>query len=354
MPENQDKPFDPTQRRIEKAREEGNVFQSQEIISVGMIATGAVLLVTGLPIMFETLEGLMRDLYRNASEINVTPETAPPLLRNAGMRVGAVLFPFFLILAVMAMGLSFVQTGGNLTFKPLLPKWERISPLKGLKRIFSSKGIFELFKAIAKVVVAGPMAYVVITRHLSDLLLLHTLPLPVILDEATGWIVTILLYMIAALIVLSILDFAFERWKYKQDLKMSKRELEDEKKEQEGDPQMQSKRREKAQELAKQPRMDHAAMKSDAVVTNPTHYAVALRYEPTEAAAPRVMLKGVRKRALTIRELAKEHDVPIVEDPPLARALYDNVDEEEEIPEELYQAVAAILAEIYRERGSQL
>ena len=354
MSERDDKPFDPTKRRIEKAREEGNVFQSKEVMSVGMLATSAVLLIIGLPIMFETLEALMRDLYQGASRTNITPDTATPLLREAGARVGVVLMPFFLILIVMALGLSFLQTGGNLTFKPLMPKWERISPLKGLQRIFSKKGLFELFKAIAKIVVAGPMAYVVISRNLSDLLLLHTLPLPIILEEATGWIVTILLYMVAALIVLALLDFAFEKYKYKEDLKMSKRELEDEKKEQEGDPQMQNKRREKARELAHRPRMDHAVMKSDAVVTNPTHYSVALRYEPTEAAAPRVMLKGIRKRALTIRELAREHDVPIVEDPPLARALYSNVEEEEEIPEELYQAVAAILAEIYRDRGSQL
>lgn len=354
MPDRDDKVFDPTPQRIERAREEGNVFRSTEAISVGLLTTGAVLMLLGMPAMFDTLGGLMADLYRNANQTQLTVSSIVPIFMEIGYRVGLILLPFFAVLTLMSMGLSVAQTGWNVTFKPLTPKFERISPLKGLKRIFSSKGLFEFFKAVTKIVVAGPLAYLVVKRHLPEILVLHTLPLPTILESASAWIVALLAHMLAALLVLSAADFAFEKWKYKEDLKMSKKELEEERKRQEGDPHVKSRRREQAMELARRPRMDHAVLQSDVVVTNPTHYAVALSYDPVEAPAPRVMVKGVRKRALHIRELAERFDVPIVEEPPLARALYASVPEQTQIPEELYQAVATILAEIYRKRGSQL
>jgi flagellar biosynthetic protein FlhB len=354
MPDKDDKVFDPTPARIEKAREEGNVFRSTEAISVGLLVTAAVLLFMGMPVMFNALRSLMADLYQNATQTQITIGSVVPILMTAGYRVGIVLLPFMAILTLMSIALSVAQTGWNVTLKPLQPKWEKISPLKGLKRIFSSKGLFELFKALAKIIVAGPMAYLVVQRHLGEILVLHTLPLPTILDAATAWIVSLLVHMLVALTALSIADFAFEKWKYKEDLKMSKKELEEEKKRQEGDPHVKNRRREQAMEMARRPRMDHAVLNSDVVITNPTHYAVALSYDPGEAPAPRVMLKGMRKRALRIRELADRFDVPIVEEPPLARALYANVEEREQIPQELYQAVATILAEIYRQRGSRL
>lgn len=354
MPDRDDKVFDPTPQRIEKAREEGNVFRSQEAISVGLLVTAAVLIFMGMPIMFRALSTLMSDLYQSATQTQITLGSIGPLILHVGYRVGVVLLPFLGVLTVMSVALSISQTGWNVTFKPLQPKWERISPLKGLKRIFSSKGLFELFKALAKILVAGPMAYLVVQRHLGEILILHTLPLPTILEAATSWIIALLAHMLIALTALSVADFAFEKWKYKQDLKMSKREVEEERKQQEGDPHVKNRRREQAMEMARRPRMDHAVLNSDVVITNPTHYSVALSYDPNEAPAPRVMLKGVRKRALRIRELARAFDVPIIEEPPLARALYASVDEQEQIPEELYQAVATILAEIYRQRGSRL
>lgn len=354
MPDRDDKVFDPTPQRIERAREEGNVFRSTEAISVGLLITGAVLMFMGMPALFDTLRTLMADLYQNATHTSLTTGSILPIFIEIGYRIGLVLLPFFAVLMLMSAGLSVAQTGWNVTFKPLTPKFERISPLKGLKRIFSSKGLFEFFKAVIKIVVAGPMAYLVVKQHLPEILALHTLPLPTILDAATAWIAALLVHMLAALLALSAIDFAFEKWKYKEDLKMSKQEMKEERKRQEGDPHVKNRRREQAMAMARRPRMDHAVINSDVVITNPTHYAVALSYDPGEAPAPRVMLKGVRKRALRIRALAEEFEVPVVEEPPLARALYGSVEEQEQIPQELYQAVATILAEIYRERGSQL
>ncbi len=352
MPDREDKVFDPTPQRLEKAKEEGNVFKSQEILSVGLLTIGAVLIITGMPYAFDTLQQIMRRLYLNAAQMTLNPSSFEPLFLEIGIQLGQVLIPFFIALAVASAGLSIAQTGWNVTFKPLEPKPSRLNPLEGLKRIFSKKGLFNLFKSVVKIAVAGPLAYLVIEHRFPEILTLHMLPMPSVLDATTSWVVALLAYILLALLLLSALDFAFEKWKHKQDLKMTKQEVEDEQKRQEGDPQIKSRRREQAMEYAKQPRMDHAVMKSDVVVTNPTHYSVALSYDPDRSPAPRVMVKGIRKRALRIRELAAEFDVPIREEPPLARALYASVPEQEDIPEELYRAVAAILAEVYRQSGS--
>ena len=354
MPDRSDKVFDPTPQKLKQAREEGNVFKSQEILSVGLLATAATLLVLGMPAVFRTLESITHQLYQSASQNPLNLQSIQPLFASIGYQLGLVLLPFFGALIVASFAFNLLQTGWNVTLKPLKPKGSRLSPLQGFKRIFSSKGLFTFFKSLVKIVVAGPVAYLIIRDRFPEILTLHMLPLPTILDASSSWVVALLTYMLLALMLLSVLDFSFEKWKHKQDLKMSKQEIKDEQKKQEGNPQVKNRRREQAREMARRPRMDHAVMKADVVVTNPTHYAVALSYDPDEAAAPRVLVKGVRKRALRIRELARSFDVPIREEPPLARALYASVDEQEEIPHELYQAVAAILAEVYRDRGSRL
>lgn len=350
MSDRQDKTFDPTPERIRKAREEGNLFRSREIISVGLLMVGVGMLALGAPYAFGVLKGLMARVFLAANTTPLTQASLRPLLSELGLEVGALLAPFFAVLMATTCGLSVLQSGWNVTFKPLVPKGNRISPLQGLKRIFSKRGLFEVFKALSKVVLVGPLVYLALRNHLPELLMLHALPLEDIVRAATSWILTLFAQMILALLVLSGLDFAFEKWRYKEDLKMSQQEVKDEAKEQEGNPQVKGKRRQLAREMARRPRLDHAVLQADVVVTNPTHYAVALRYDPEEGAAPRVLVKGIRKRALRIKALAREHHVPTVEDRPLARALYRSVPEEAEIPEELYPAVAAVLAELYRDR----
>lgn len=350
MPDKQDKQFDPTPHRLKKAREEGNVFRSKEVVSAGLLLAGFFTMVSGAPALFDTLQRVTKRLLMNAATITLDVGSAPVLFADIGMQLLTVMAPFFIILVMMSVGLNVVQSGWVLTLKPLVPKGENISPLKGLKRIFSSRGAFEFLKSVIKIAVVGPITYFFITRHLSEIVLLHTYSLEAVLEKVLSWIVALILQMLLALLALSGIDFAFEKWKHKEDLKMSKQEIKDEARQFEGDPHMKSKRRQVALEMARRPRLDHAVLKSDVVVTNPTHYAVALRYDPDEAAAPRVMIKGIRKRALRIKALAQELDVPTVENRPLARALYHNVDVEQEIPEDLYPAVAAILAEIYRDR----
>lgn len=353
MSDKQDKTFDPTPRRLQKAREEGNVFRSKEIVSAGMLLIGVGVLVLGTPAAFQGLRALTARIFLSAATTSLTVRSVPELLSELGVHLAGILLPFFLALVVAGIGLNVGQSGWNMTFKPLAPKGNRLSPLQGLKRIFGVRGLFEFGKALAKIAVVAPFAYLTISSHLGEILLLHTLPIQGILKIATEWIVALLAQMILMLLVLAGLDFAFEKWRYKRDLKMSQREIRDEAKESEGDPQVKGKRRQIARQLLNKPRLDHAVLQANVVVTNPTHYAVALRYNPEESAAPRVLAKGIRKRALRIKQIAHENEIPTVENRPLARALYASVEVEQEIPEELYAAVAAVLAEVFRQRERQ-
>jgi len=328
------------------------VLQAQEPVTVGLLMAAVAMFALWGGSAFATLEHVAERLFRQSTQLSLTVPTLQTLTTEIGLELAGVLAPFFLVLAVLAVALNVVQTGWNVSLTPLQPQLSRISPLQGLKQIFSSKGAFGFVKALLKIGVVGPVAYLVLEPLLPKIMKLQTLPLPAVLERATDWFFEFLWTLLAALLVIAALDFAFEWWKYYEDLKMSKKELEDEQKETEGDPEVEEKRREKQQELAEQPRMDHAVMKSDTVVTNPTHYAVALRYDPEEAPAPRVLVKGVRKRALYIKELAAEFGVPTVENRSLAHALYENVPEEEEIPEDLYPAVATILAEVYKQQSN--
>jgi len=349
--EAQEKTFDPTPRRLEKAREKGNVFRSQEVVSVGLLTAAVGLMVVGGAFAFSTMQDITARLFLQANQTPLNIRSVPTILAEIGLQLAGVMTPFLVVLMMAGIGLNVAQSGWNVSFKPVQPKFSRVNPLKGLKRIFSSRGAFGTLKALIKLGAVGPVAYLVGRRALPDIVAMHRLPLPAALENAAGWMVVLLLQMVAALLVLAALDFAYEKWKYKEDLKMTKKEVEDEQKETEGDPHLKSKRREKAMEMSKQPRMDHAVMKSDVVVTNPTHYAIALRYDPEEAPAPQVLVKGIRKRALHIKQLAADLGVPTVENRPLAHALYDSVPEEQEIPEDLYPAVAAVLAEVYSERS---
>lgn len=347
----QDKTFEPTPQRLQKAREEGNLLRARELVSTGSLGAAVAMMALGTPLLFATLQQIMAQVFLGATTTALTESSVPAIFSGLGVKVLLVLVPFFLILMITGTGLSMAQSGWNLTLKPLIPKGNRISPLKGLKRIFSKKSLFELFKSLVKIAVVGPIAYVFISDRLDEIVMLHTLPVQEIITVASGWIIVLLAQMLICLAVLAGIDFFFERWHHNEQLKMSRQEVKQEMKEQEGSPELRSKRRQLAREMSRRPRLDHAVLKSDVIITNPTHYAVGLRYDPGESGAPTVTVKGIRLRALRIKSLAAEHGIPTVEDRPLARALYKLVPEQHEIPEDLYAAVATILAEIYRKKG---
>ncbi|PAP75751.1 EscU/YscU/HrcU family type III secretion system export apparatus switch protein [Rubrivirga marina] len=349
-PDRSDKQFDPTPRRLEKAREDGNVFRSRELASAGLLAAATAVIGIGAPGALDTLRVMTARLYTGAPSAALTPGSVPGLLADVGRDMLVIVGPLFAALLVVALGTNVLQSGWTFSAKPLRPKGSRISPAEGAKRLFSTKGLFELGKALAKVVIVGPVVYLALKAWLPEILVLHTVPLDVAFRSAGGWTLGLLAQMLLALLLLSGVDYAFGKWKHTQDLKMTHKEVKDEAKESEGDPHLKGKRKQIARERALGPRLDHAVLQADVVVTNPTHYAVALKYDAAEGFAPKVLVKGMRKRALRIKALAAEHGVPTVEDVPLARALHATVDEGAFIDEALYGAVAAVLAEVYRQR----
>jgi len=183
---------------------------------------------------------------------------------------------------------------------------------------------------------------------LEAMISLPIMPLTHIMTKSGEWTILVVGRILSALLILSIFDALYQRYKYRKDLRMSKQEVKDEYKQMEGDPQVKGARKRVAMKMARARRIDHAVLNSDVVVTNPTHYAVAIRYKPEEMAAPVIMAKGMRNRALKIKEYAKQYDVPIIENPPLARALYAAAEEGQAIPPEMYQAVAELLAYVYK------
>lgn len=349
-PDRQEKVHDPSPTRLRKAQEDGNVFKSRELVSVAVLLAGGSALLLGGPTAFGRLQDLTARLLLGAATTPLSVDALPHLFAEVAWPALTLLLPFFGIVTVAAAASTVAQTGWNVTAKPLAPKASRVSPLEGAKRLFSAKGAFDALKAIAAAAIVGPLAYGVLRERADDMLGLAALPVDAIAGMAGGWVVDLSAPVLGALLGLAAVDYAFQRHRWRGDLKMTDKEVKDEAKDQEGDPHVRGRRRQRARELASRPRLDHAVLRADVVITNPTHYAVALRFDPAAGGAPVVLCKGIRKRALQIKQLAAEAGVPTVEDRPLARALYATVDEGAPIDESLYAAVAAILAEVYRTR----
>ncbi len=351
-PDKDQKVHDPSEQRLRQAVEDGNILRARDVVAGGMLAGGLVVLIVGAPYGFAHLQELSVNLFLAAGTTEITMATAPDLLIMLSLRLLVVLAPLFGVLAVLAIGLNVMQSGLSINKKALVPKFNRVNPVEGFKRIFSMKGLFETFKAIVKLAIVGPMAYVYVKGLVPEILGLHRLAMPDILGMTGKWVAGLSMRLLGALLVLAVIDFIFEKRRRWNELKMTTEEIKKESKDAEGDPQLKGRRRAKARELAMgRPSLVSAVLQADVVVTNPTHYAIALRYDPVAGGAPLVLVKGIRKRALRIKGLALEKGIPTVEDRPLARALYAAVPEGAEIPDTLYAAVAAILAEVYRTRA---
>ncbi|MEZ5989362.1 MAG: flagellar type III secretion system protein FlhB [Planctomycetota bacterium] len=240
-----------------------------------------------------------------------------------------------------------MQAGWQVSFKPLTPDLAKLNPLAGLQRIFSLKGLVRALVALAKFALLGLTLWFNVGDRLPLLFDLQNMPVEVAVPVVADLALDILWWIAVPLLLIGIIDLLYQRWDHTRSLRMSKQEVKDESKNEEGDPEIRARIRRAQRELATRRMMDEVP-KADVVVTNPTHYSVALRYERGAMAAPRVVAKGVDEVALRIREVAREHEVPIWEEPPLARSLYAACDLDDEIPAELYQAVATVLAQVLR------
>jgi len=336
-----------TPRRREKAREKGQVARSQEVNSFFVLVTGAAMLVVLSPFMMDQLRQAASYLLGQAAFLAPSNLLGVQYLLSGNLEVLlVVLLPIAGLILLAGVGASLLQVGLRVTPAAMEFKWNRLDPIGGTKRFFQPRTFHELGKNLIKVLAISLLAWAVIHWIWPELTRSGVLPLPAILDVARDGYVKLMAVLLAFLAVLAVVDWAFQKHQYEKELKMSRQEIKEEYKEVEGDPQIRARIRAQQMEMARK-RMLADVPRADVVITNPTHLAVALKYESGKT-APVVLAKGADHVAAKIREVAREARVPVIENKPVARALYAEVEVGDAIPESLFQDVAEILAYVYR------
>lgn len=336
-----------TPHRLQKAREEGQVVRSQELTTfVLLMAAGAGLLFMG-PGLMEQLLKIMKAGMQLDRDLAFQPDLMLNRLYELSFEGLIAMGPMLLLLIIVAFCAPMLLSGWLVSSKALMPDFNRIDPIKGIGRIFSMRSLVELAKAIAKAVVIGGVATLVIWQNKDAVMGLLILSIDTGINHTADLLSMSFLLIVAAMILIVAIDVPFQIWEHAKQLRMTKEEIRKESKENEGDPMVKARIRALQREAAWR-RMMSEIPKADVIVTNPTHYAVALRYKSESMRAPTVVAKGVHLLAARIREVAEEHRIPILEAPPLARALYYHVELESEIPEKLYAAVAEVLAYVFQ------
>jgi len=336
-----------TPRKRQEARQKGQVARSGEInAAVGLLACLLALRVAG-PYMASGLTALVRSGFELAPHSTLSPEQVASRLLSVMLAATKILTPVLGAAAVAGLASNVCQVGFNFTLQPLAPDWSRINPVRGFARIFSSRALMELTKSLLKVGIVGWVAYSYLHRNYQLVASMSAMGHAQIYATIGYLAWQLFLRAAAALILIAGLDYVFQRFMFERSIRMTKQEVKDEWKRSEGDPLIKSHMRRRHRELVRARMMQEVA-RATVVVTNPVHVAVALRYEPGAMDAPEVVAKGQRLMAERIKEVARENSVPIVENPELARALYHQVEIGQRIPGDLYQAVAEIVAFVYR------
>ncbi|CAG9184863.1 flagellar biosynthesis protein FlhB [Cupriavidus pinatubonensis] len=334
-------------RRLEKAREEGQVVRSRELATFIMLMTGVIGLWTLGGTIGRSLDTVMRQSLR--FEPATAFDTSRMLSRFANVIWESLLafMPLLLLFGVAAVAAPLLTGGWTFSTKALMPNFGRMSPMSGLGRMFSVHSVAELVKAIAKSLLVGSVGAWVVWHRLPDAIALMNAPVQEALLHMLDMVLRCCVPVVLSLLLVAAIDVPWQFWEHFKKLRMSKEEVKQEFKESEGDPHIKGRIRQQQRAMARR-RMMQEVPKADVVVTNPTHFAVALRYEEGRMSAPRVIAKGTDEVAARIRELAAEHRIPLMSAPPLARALHRHVDLGQEIPAGLYTAVAEVLAWVYQ------
>ncbi|WP_405375965.1 flagellar biosynthesis protein FlhB [Pseudobutyrivibrio sp.] len=346
----------PTSKKLQDARKEGKVAKSKEIVNgfslLGFFISLRIFLEFS-GVRFEEIFAWIYAIIPDIVEMNgsgMTIQTISGIFQTLLLKMFLILLPFLAIgFATHFVG-NLIQVGWKPTLKPLQPKLSKFNPISGFQRIFSKQSLVNLILALAKVTLVFYIAYLNIRDQANNLFILYDINLRAALSLIFKIIVDTGIKISLVYIVLGFADYAYQRWKFRDDMKMTKQEVKDEYKNSEGDPAIKGKQRQRMME-ASQRRMMQSVPQADVVITNPTHIAVAILYDNTKDEAPRVVAKGEDYLAKKIKDTAKDSGVPIVENKPLARALYATVDVDQVIPPELYQAVAEILAVVYTNRA---
>jgi flagellar biosynthesis protein FlhB len=340
---------EPSQRRLQEARERGQIPRSRELTNfAAMIGGSAAFVAVGGTLAARLSQMMRRSLSIDEKSLRTTDSMTASLGDAAGSAVAAIL-PVFGALICMVLLASVVLGGWNFSTKALTPNFSRLSPLAGLKRLFGLHGASELAKALLKCFVIGAVCAGIVSWIFGDVLALARMAPRAAISRGAGLISWAFVWLCASLALVAVVDVPLQIFQFKRALRMTRQELRDESKEQDGRPETKQRIRQMQQALARR-RMMHKVPTADVLIVNPTHFAVALKYDPNKMRAPVVLAKGVDLVAQNIRRIAEEHRVPVFESPKLARALYRSTDLNKEIPSGLYVAVAQILSYIFRVR----
>lgn len=346
----QDRKLPATQRRIEKARGEGQVARSRDLGHLGALGAGVGLLAVFAPDVTAWLNRLVADALRFDAAQLAHAGTMVERLSASSQHALALLLPLFALVVVVALAGGALAGGWNLTWEPLQPKFEKLNPLAGMKRVFAGPQLVDTLKACLLATVLGGAAALVLSRQWTLHAQLLAMPLPAALAEGGRLLLSGLLLLVGVLAVFALVDVPLQRQLLRRRLRMSIEEVKKEMKEVEGNAEVKGKMKLRMREMVGR-RMLAAVPRADLVVMNPTHYAVALKYDEATMAAPRVVAKGADLLALRMRDLARDAKVPVLQAPPLARALYAHAELDGPVPAALFTAVAQVLAHVYQLRA---
>jgi len=339
-----------TPKKRQDARNKGQVARSQEFGQAFVLLAGLFSLKLLSGTYFDELSRLFQNKLSAGLAYEVTEQSVRPLFLELSWLVTKLVLPLMGVVLVVGVFISYMQVGTLFTLKPVTPDINKINPIQGIKNIFSMRTVIELIKSILKMVVVGVIVYLELTgdwervSQMGDMDILDALKIVGSLTFDILWKATIALFCIA------LFDFWFQRFDYEKNLRMSKQEVKEEYKQMEGSPEVKGKIKERQRSMAMQ-RMMADVPQADVVITNPTHFAIAIKYDPNAMQAPKVVAKGIDEVAQRIKKVAREADVTLVENRPLARTLYASVEIGDSIPQELFQAVAEVLAYVYRIKG---
>ncbi len=338
---------EPTAKRLDDARQKGQVAKSKEISFVAVIFAGLICLYFSGGYLYENITNVMYYFFWDAPHLELDEGTAVQFFTDAITQIFFAIIPFLLVIFLVAFIANVAQIGGFLfTLEPLQPKFSKISPAKGIKRVFSMQSVVELIKSLFKIFVTGTVAFLEIMNEWDMIPYTAYMSAWDLLGFISYISLKIIFYVLLVMLIMATADFSFQKFDFNNNMKMTKQEVKDEMKQTDGNPETKRRIKQVQHDLS-QKRMMQEVPSADVIITNPTHFACALKYEEGMI-APTLLAKGKDLVAHKIKDIAKEHDIPVVEDKTLARAIYKTTEIGDIIPPDLYQAVAEILAYVYR------
>ena len=342
-----------TPKRLQEMREKGQVAKSREVPSVAILIASLLIFYFLGSAMIRDFMDLMKWAFANSAHFEIQSGNLSWLLLEFSRRTLKIVAPMFVVLVAVGLLSNLLQVGFLFSAQAIAPKFSKLDPLKGFARMFSKQALVELIKSIFKVVIVGYVTYFTVKGELEQIIPLMDKEIWSVMSYIGSVCFKILLRTSWVLIVLAVVDYVFQKWDFMQEAKMTKQEVKDEFKQREGDPLIKSRVRQAQREMAKR-RMMEAVPKADVVITNPVHLAIALEYNTEKMSAPQLTAKGSRLVAERIKAIAEEHKIPIVENKPLAQALFKGVEIGQEIPAVFYKAVAEVLSYVYRLKNKRI